>query len=84
MSTTNRDSSNLIRRRKTAVLAGYKTSVANTTVRVNGASQNPGQSTVYVTNTKLGAGECCNTYPRSCGGNSGNYHECNGGSGCGC
>lgn len=82
MSTTNRDSSNLIKRKRNAVLAGYKSSVSNTTVRVNGASQNPGQSSAYVVDTKLGAGECCNGYPRACGGTTGNYHECNPGGGC--
>jgi ethanolamine utilization microcompartment shell protein EutL len=83
MSTANRDSSSLIKRRKQAVLYGFDNAVKNTTVKVAGYNKNPSQSSSYVQSVKQGRGECCNGYPRSCDSN-GNALPCNPGAGCGC
>jgi hypothetical protein len=78
----NMDASSVIKRRKQAVLSGFKANIEQT-VTTRTKYQNPSNSLSYVTNSKVGGGECCNGYPNSCGQSSGNYHECAPGCGCG-
>jgi hypothetical protein len=76
---TNKDSSQIIRRKKQAALGGFKANIEQT-ITTRTRYQNPSGSLKYVTSSKQGSGECCNGYPNSCGQTSGNYHQC--GPGC--